>query len=292
MPNYKTHSIHGEIISNDIPCEVKINVEALKSFCMGPDALIITDFKTFEYQHANNVRAFFARMIRIIKEEDLQENPMIMAYLYGQIDHYILDLITHPLIYYMTSDIKTSKMDLHALMENWLDDYIMDKYQKNQLIYYKNVFYDDNQLMNLIDQIYDEVYAIKHEGIKYDIGIFLNAYLYDIFARRNILGIVKPINKIANIGDFTYSKNYDRVLPYLNLEHEIWYNPETGEQMRDSFDDLWNKATELSLETINDVNNFLYKDRPFKNKIILGDLSYNTGLPCGEGQSLKYIKKY
>ena len=62
--------------------------------------------------------------------------------------------------------------------------------------------------------------------------------------------------------------------------------------MRDSFDDLWNKATELSLETINDVNNFLYKDRPFKNKIILGDLSYNTGLPCGEGQSLKYIKKY
>lgn len=291
MPNYKTHSIHGEIISKDIPCEVKINVEALKSFCMGPDALITTDFKTFEYQHANNVRAFFARMIRIIKEEDLQENPMIMAYLYGQIDHYILDLITHPLIYYMTSDIKTSKMDLHALMENWLDSYIMDKYQKNQLVYYRNLLYTEEELKELIDQVYEDVYAIKHETIKYNIGMFLNAYIYDILVRRNALGIVKPVTKIANIGDIVYHKDYQKVVSYLNLDNEIWYNPETGEQMQDSFDDLWNKATEVSLETINDVNNFLYKDRPFKNKIILGDLSYNTGLPCKEGQSLQYTKK-
>ena len=28
-----------------------------------------------------------------------------MSFLYGQIDHYILDVIMHPLIYYMTEDM-------------------------------------------------------------------------------------------------------------------------------------------------------------------------------------------
>ena len=45
VPNYKTHSIHGEVIFSDMSKEIEIDLEDLKSFCIGPDALITTDYK-------------------------------------------------------------------------------------------------------------------------------------------------------------------------------------------------------------------------------------------------------
>ena len=143
----------------------------------------------------------------------------------------------------------------------------------------------------MIDELYKKVYGVEHEGIKYSLGMF-STIMFDTLARRNAVGIVPFVIKIINIGDFIYKKNLDRVLPYLNLKHNIWTNPETGEELRASFDDLWKKAVEISLETISDVNKYLYQDKQLTNPLILNDTSYNTGLPCENGQSLKYVKKY
>ena len=59
MPNYRTHSIHGSIIMPQVNNRIKIDYEAFKSYCMGPDALISTDSKIFSTQHESNVRDFF-----------------------------------------------------------------------------------------------------------------------------------------------------------------------------------------------------------------------------------------
>ena len=68
MPSYKTHAIHGEIILPEINKKVEINKEDLKSFCMGPDALILTDYRLFEIQHAQNTRKYFKTLIKLIKQ--------------------------------------------------------------------------------------------------------------------------------------------------------------------------------------------------------------------------------
>ena len=81
-------------------------------------------------------------------------------------------------------------------------------------------------------------------------------------------------------------------LPYLNLDHKLWLNPETGEESYASFDNLWEKATEVALETIQDVNMYLYQDKVINNAIINNDTSFNTGLPCKEGQTKRFVKKY
>ena len=267
MPNYRTHSIHGETILTDIEKVIEIKDEDLKSFCMGPDALITTDYKVFDYQHANKVKEYFETMIKSFKKNKLYNDPESMAFLYGQIDHYVLDVVMHPLIYYVTEDMEA------------------------KLVYYRKFFLSNKKLKEAINKLYEKVYNSHHESLKYSIGI-LNTSLYDLLVRRNMMGIAPIIIKLSNMGNIMYDKNVERVLPYLNLNNKTWSDPETGEKYKDSFDDLWDKSIEDSLQTIEDINNYLYRDKALNNSFITNDLSFNTGRPCSEGQTLKYIRKY
>ena len=131
MPSYKTHSIHGELVLPKIDKKIYINPDAIKTYCIGPDSLILTDYNTCMYQHANKTKEYFLEMLRIIKEKKLQDNSEVIAFLYGQLDHFILDSITHPYIYYMTQDIESKyKINPHGLIEMWIDDYTIKKYNK------------------------------------------------------------------------------------------------------------------------------------------------------------------
>ena len=292
MPSYKTHAIHGEMILPSMSLKTDIEKEDLKTFCMGPDALIATDYKIFELQHIKGTRDYFKTLLKLIKINKLQDNCEVMAFLYGQLDHFILDVIMHPLIYYMTSDMpKKHLIDPHGIVENLIDDYVMEKYHKNEINYYHKVNISDRKLIKLINDAYKKVYNANNISFKYNIGIML-INIYDSLIRRDKLLFARYIMKLINLGDISYHKDYKKVLPFLNLNNDIWYNPETGETHRESFDNLWDRACEVALETIDDVNRYLYQDRTIRNPIILNDTSFNTGLPCKEGQKLKYLKKY
>lgn len=291
MPSYKTHSIHGEIILPSMSKYIDINEDDFKTFCIGPDILIPTDNKIFNLQHEKNVRFFFLTLINEIKKNKLYENTEVMAYLYGQIDHYILDLTTHPLIYHMTeNEISKNKIDMHGIMEMWLDDYIMSLYKINPNNYYKKNGINSYQLIKLINKTYSHVYKKENEALNYSTGIFIMK-LFDEIIRNNNLHIAPYILDKLNIGDIIYHTDNKRVIEYLNLNNKIWNNPETGLSYNESFNDLWKKSIESSLETIEDVNNYIYKDKELRNKYILNDLSYNTGLPCLLGQTNKYVRK-
>ena len=290
MPSYKTHGVHGEIVHDQMNHIIDTSKEDIKSFCMGPDALIATDYDLFNYQHKNKTRDFFQAMLKYIKDNHLEGNPEVMAFLYGQIDHFVLDATTHPLIFYMTEGLPVEhKVKPHGLVEMWIDDYVSKEYNKNDLFYYKKRFIKDKQTKEMIDNLYRDIFYRGKESTKYSMGMCLNT-IFDWLVRQN--KTIKPILKLANTGDVLYSENIDRVLPYLNLDNEMWFDPETGVIRFESFDDLWDKATEVSLETIEDANNFIYKDIPTTNPFLNDNLTYDTGFPCEQGQTLQYIKKY
>lgn len=292
MPNYKTHSIHGEVILPNIDKRIEIDKEYLKIFCMGPDSMITTDYKIFDYQHYNNVKQYFETLLKLIKENKLQDNSVVMSFLYGQIDHYILDIVMHPLIYYMTEDMpKQNMLNPHGIIEMWIDEYVLKKFNEDEAYSYKKLNINDNDLKKIINELYKEVYNDNFVYTKYKNGIKM-INMFDTLIRKNGIKIAPLITKLLNIGDITYHNNFDQVLPYLNLDNEIWYNPETGEVSHESFDDLWKKSQEESLETIEDINNYLYLDKPIHNPYILNNVSYNTGLPCEDGQHFQYVKKY
>ena len=64
MPSYKTHSIHGELILPYIDKKIKISKEDIKTFCIGPDTMTATDYKLFDYQHANKIKEYFIKKNR------------------------------------------------------------------------------------------------------------------------------------------------------------------------------------------------------------------------------------
>lgn len=292
MPDYKSHSIHGELILPIIDKQIEIKEDDLKLYCMGPDAILVTDYNIFDYQHANKTKEYFEYLLKLIKENKLQDNSEVMAFLYGQLDHFVLDIIMHPFIYYMTENIETKhKIKPHGLVEHWIDDYLLKKYGKNQVFYYRKCFINNNQLVKIINKLYNKVYKVNNESIKYNFGMFVIT-IYDVLARRDNVGLISLIIKLINIGDITYKNDIERVLPYLNLDKQSWYNPETSEEYHESFDELWDKPIDIALETINDVNKYLYQDRCLSNPLILNNISYNTGLSCEKGQKLQYVKRY
>ena len=292
MPSYKTHAIHGEMILPNINKKVDIDKEDIKAYCMGPDALILTDYRLFELQHVKSTRKYFRTLIKLIKQYKLQDNSEAMAFLYGQLDHFILDMIMHPLIYYMTNELPRDYiMEPHGIVENLIDDYVVQKFDRNDDVYYHKVTISSRKLMKLVNDAYEKVYHSKNVSFKYSLGMVL-INIYDSLIRRDKLFLAKTVMKLIKFGDVSYHKDYKKVLPYLNLEHNLWLNPETGEESYASFDNLWEKANEVALETIQDVNNYLYQDKRLKNSIIMNDTSFNTGLPCDKGQTLKYVKKY
>jgi hypothetical protein len=292
MPSYKTHSIHGEVILPQIDKRIDIDVESLKTFCLGFDTLMLCDYEFFKKLHNYKTRRYFETILNYIKSNKLQDNNEVMAFLYGHLDHFILDLTVHPLIYYMTGDKEQEfKFNYHALVEMWMDDYVMKKHHIDEKQYYHKLSVESVDLKELINYIYLKLYKKTKMVLKYNIGIN-SISMFDNLVRHNAMMIAPIICKMINSGDIVYLDDIDRVLPYLNLEHDIWYNPETGEEYTKSFDDLWDESIETSKEVIYDINNFLYDDKPLNNRIITGDLSANTGLPCKVKQKLKYIKKY
>lgn len=74
MPAYKTHAIHGELVLPDIDKKVDIKCEDIKTFCFGPDTLIATDYRIFNYQHSHKVKLYFEAIMSLIKENKLQDN--------------------------------------------------------------------------------------------------------------------------------------------------------------------------------------------------------------------------
>lgn len=292
MPSYKTHSVHGELILPYINNNVKISKEDIKIFCIGPDTMIATDYKLFDYQHANKIKEYFESLLKLVKQNKLQDNSEVMAFVYGQIDHYILDTIMHPYIYYMTEDLpKNNVMIPHSLIEMWIDDYILKRFNISEKKYYHKLKINSKKLKELINNLYDKVYNKSLSYLKYKYGMLL-INIFDIKVRRNSIKVAPFLAKILNIGDIIYHENLNQILPYLNLDNNEWSNPETGEISNDSFDDLWQKSIDISLQTIEDINKYLYYDKKINNPYILNNISYNTGLPCEKGQSFQYIKKY
>ena len=144
--------------------------------------------------------------------------------------------------------------------------------------------------MDLVNKVYRRVFHVSNEALKYNVGIFLTV-VFDLLGRKSSI-IINPFTlSLFNIGDITHS-DIERITPLLNLEHDVWTNPITGEEHHESFDDLWEKSIALYLETIDDVNRYLYRDKQLSNVLISNNISYNTGLPCKKEEKFVYVKQH
>ena len=285
MPTYKTHAIHITKCNDYIDKRIDLDLEDLKAFSFGPDSLVFTDPITFNAQHSKDSRYFFMYLINEIKNNNLQDNPEAMSFLYGQLSHFILDYSFHPYVNYITQNEKINKLiNSHLQLEFWIDNYIMDKYG----IYDKNFLtktkIEDKYTRQLIDEVYFKVFKCILASNKYDIGI-------NVFnsIENNVRFNDKLSNQIKSICDLTYEKRKKIIEWYINRDRNTWLHPFNGEKHNESLSELWNNAVALYIETIEDVNKYLYDGKPLNNKFIESNSSYNTAIDCDIPKKLMYM---
>lgn len=287
MPNYKTHSIHSDKVFPYINKRIYIDKEKLKIFSFGPDPLVFSDVKTFNLQHNKNSKLFFECLIKTIRLCKYQYNDEIIAFLYGQLEHFILDSTFHPYIFYTTSGMQRKYLtDQHLNFELWLDDYFIQKYNIQDKNYYKK-FSASMELKSLVDYVYKSVYNCYYARRKYEFGtdillLFENTRIND--------KVIPEISKKLGIGDISYNE-IERIYPFLNKDRDVWYNPFSLEDYHESINEIWNKSVELYLEVIEDVNSYLYDNKELKSSILDKDLSYDTGLPSDIPKKLLVSKR-
>lgn len=326
MPQLITHHIFGMDVLKKLNNSITKNFDAEKDiyemFCQSFDNfLYYMNFNPFKCKkvrfiskkgHRSNVKKYFVNIINNIKKLGLENDEQALAYLYGSINHYVLDSTCHPFIFYKTGYYNKKKkketkkyIGLHGDMESNIDAFFyINRYKKS---YHKvNVtkeFIPKVKFTNNLKLIMDETF-INTFNEKNASKYYINSYnssriLYRLFINDKF-GLKKFIFKIhdkINIfkpNKFQYYTTYIKQpnLKYLNIEHKKWCYPSDKTIVsNESFIDLYNKAIDRSVNLItlaHDVINNKKDIKEFKKEI--GNLSYTRGLDCDNSKPLKYYE--
>ena len=229
MANYTSHAIMSELLFNKLndknKFKTKINKNNMKLFSFGQD-LTVLNLDCFHDTHKMNSKLFFISTIKYIKENNLEYNSNIMAYLYGHIAHYALDVTIHRYIRNLVSGIdKESILTPHTIIECNLDKYLAKKFKTNNKYLSIKPIRDDN-LRNLVDNTYQNVYGYFNASNTYFIStLFIKASNYFVniaYKNKHIYNIVTGRKKYDTNSYFYSCINKDKYLDnkYLKLLNE------------------------------------------------------------------------
>lgn len=327
MPSSMTHSYFCDDVldkvNNNVSEKLKNNICYFKVFGQGPDPYFFYDFHLTKkskdvytinraMQHSK-VNKHFIKLINYINEKDYYSNSQVVAYLYGQICHFVLDSTIHPYIIYNTGmyndkDPSTYKYNgLHEEMEYYIDCYSIynrEKILPKNFKVYKHLFNIDkfnDELKSTIDNVVKDVYNFDNVSDIYyksiiDMKKFYHVFNYDRYGlKKFVYSIMDMIcgNKLVKKKELSFNVNPNSKLYYLNTDGNVWNHPcDINEKYTLSFDELYNMAINKATGVINDIDNMLYKKKINNIKIseLLGNLDYGTGKNCDLNLKYKYFK--
>lgn len=327
MPSSMTHAYFCEDIykkvNKNVKRKLKNSINFFKVFGQGPDPYFFYDFhltkkskniyKLNEAMQHSNVNTHFIKLINYINDNNYYSNEQIMAYLYGQICHFVLDSTTHPYIIfyagnYDPKDSNTYKYNgLHEEMEYYIDCYLIFKREnilpKNFKVY-KQLFdikkFSD-ELKYCIDTVIKDVYGFDNASEVYyksimDMKKFYHVFNYDRYGIKKVIYAVMDLicgDRCVKKKELSFHVDPNSKLYFLNNEKNIWNNScDINEKYNLSFSDLYIKALNKACAIINEVDDML-KNKNIDNKKIenlFKNLDYGTGKNCDLNLKYKYFK--
>lgn len=310
MPSNTTHRIFGKSVLNKLPTQIsnKIpNQDIYNIFCQSFDNLFYYNLLSLKkgkeirelarYSHKNKTQSYLINIIKYIKNNNLNNDADCLSYLYGSINHYVLDTTFHPYVFYKTGVFNKNKKDsykynsLHTRMESMLDKYFYDKDNKTKYHTYRH-YKDDfpkvkfsTNLNNIINYTFKKTY--KKDNIaktyykSFKQGRFVFRFgVYDKFGLKRLLykfiDFIRPIRYKKIIHVSSYIKDIDS--NYLNLDKQDWYNSATNSYSNLSVDELYDLAVDKSVEIIKHIDTMLDTELDFKKlKNLIPNISYISG---------------
>ncbi len=325
MPATYAHNRFGKDVYNKSNKSIKNSINDsmpyYELFCQSFDNLFFYSAFNFIYgkdirnlghfAHKNNVNLYFKNIIDYIKNNNLYNNSYLLSYLYGSINHYILDSTMHPYIFYKTGAYYKDRKEthkyngLHTKFEFMLDAFLYNydtnlnyKYfDVDKKLFYKLKFPD--QLIKTIDNVFFNTFKIENIGKKFNKSYndYRLTYKYGFIDKYNIkkyiFNIIDKVSgdKIKNIR--YYTTNIDNIEPeILNLDKKNWYHScDKSISSNKSFFELYEDAVNKSVDIIKKIDLY-FKGKYDYEKLLLeiGNSSYSTGLSLDNNKKHKYFE--
>lgn len=246
MPAYMSHIIMARDVYDKIDNK-KVDLHYMLTFSLGGDLCRFS--KCRRLSHKIKMEEFIDNIWKYIKDNDLSSDGRYMGFLYGHICHYYMDMVCHSLIRKIDKISIRTRMKSHTLIEGYIDSYLVE-YKYNSDI--RNVNTKDMfkgsviKLSKMIDYVYNNTYGIKYLSVSYYITKIMYSnikWLFIIFGKR-LLRKISSFDKYISI-----NKDIDIV----NSNKSVYYKDYLGNEINDSFIDLYNKSIELSIDRINSL---------------------------------------
>lgn len=325
MPSTVTHAYFSMDVYDRLPLSRKMflknEIDNIKIYSQSVDPLYF--YVTFnikksnkvrhfaDYFHSHNTNDFFINLINYIKYNYYKDDPSVIAYLYGMIMHYVLDSNMHPYICYKTGEFnKHDKKtyiynNKHHIFETAFDQHLIALREKTipkNYHHYKLLKFNGNpskSLLEVINFTFKETFNISNFTNEYFISVkkmkfFFKILRFDKYGIKNKLYCF--VDKISPSGFFKFSflsyssNNWNS--NFLNLKHKVWMNPACKKnKSKNSFNDLYIYSIKECLETIKNVEKYLYQNEEIDLSKVFKNRSYKTGLDLDLPQKMKYFEK-
>ena len=297
MPAYISHAIMGENLYNEAKkvdeLKTDISSEEFRGFSLGADLAIFSK-KLLKDPHNFYTRDFFLYLINYIKNNKLECDNSIMALLYGHMAHYFFDLNAHPFIYYIECGCKREGLiSNHDLVEGYLSSYLAKEILNKDIMEFKASYFNqiclEDKVSKILNTTYGKIYGDYNIILSYKKVIFLFSFIENLVKcgvfSKDFLIKFSSFEKFLKVNNLSFEE-------LLNIDNNVFLNPITGNCYCDSFMDLYNRAIDMSLEAIGEVNKVLYDGYSDDNLgNIFKDLSYDTGENCSLGNKFVYVRK-
>lgn len=274
MPAIITHHIFGEDASALLPDGILSGQEDLLAFLLGNQGAdpLWARIRTFPRQaracHALATRIHTSNMVEVLLSLrnsvsflNDKDRSIGRAFALGMAAHYLLDSMTHPLIYAQQDElIKTdpsleeARDEIHAIIESDLDSWVLWEMRHQTILDTPSTAAlmrtdtIDRVAGAMVSQVAWEVFQIELGADEYGRAIQDYRLFYRAIdpPKSHVLRALSSLELIKR----NYSKlraqahmaTTSDTCASANLEHRLWRNPATGVTSTASFPDLFHDA--------------------------------------------------
>lgn len=323
MPGPKTHDIFYKQLKRKIsPFTLSQfpNYDKYNTFVQGHDLLIYYNFNKLGkvklkqniamsvLMQENKFQEFVYTYLKCAENSGALEEEIIRLFIgAGYIMHHLLDAYIHPLIIYYTGDHtpdKNLKTWGHGCVENLIDIYMMKYLEGKNPKTYK--VYEDfkiktisSSLVETLNESIWKTYQIKQGGDMYKAALyqlktFMKWMKYDRFGiKKQILNKIDPL--VHGAASFSYHREENLVLPFLNDRRELWINPyDPANSSYASFFDLYLNALSKGAYIVDELEKLCIKGKIHKDDIyhLIPDINSVTGLSCKQDAKILIKKEW
>lgn len=318
MPNVVTHGLMALDVYNQLEdSRVKSAIARFpKAYLLGsngPDILFYYNVfpwqdqklnqKVTEYGHSvhtSNINEFFNTGLDfILKIKDERRQAILLSYFAGHLQHWALDSLAHPFVFYRSGKLAGATRYHHYRYESMLDSLMILYVKRRQLsdLHAKRFVDVSDEERRVIASFYQnmliEVFDIFEENAVIDSAIvsmksILN-YLYDPYNVKMpvIQAYESKFGTPWAFSSHVVSSNIDATYDVLNLKHEEWANPtDINDTSTQSFIDIYNQSIDLGIDAIRLMDQILSGRMTRFDDLVQGRC-YDTGRQ--EGIKMKYF---